>query len=179
MKKLWFILACVSMAVLVVVGAAVAFAPEHAHEFVAVTTKPTCTADGETVYTCSCGRTYSEKIAALGHKVVDLEGKEANCVEAGITAGSMCAVCNEVFVAQEKIPAFGHDIVELAAVEANCTEDGLTAGKYCTKCDYEVKQTVISASGHNIVADAAVTADSACPGRGSSGAGRTDTIHIH
>ena len=38
-----------------------------AHSYEATTTAPTCTEDGSTVYTCTCGDTYSEVIPATGH----------------------------------------------------------------------------------------------------------------
>ena len=39
----------------------------HAHSYEAVTTEPTCTEEGKTVYTCDCSDTYTETIAATGH----------------------------------------------------------------------------------------------------------------
>ncbi len=37
------------------------------HSYTAVTTEPTCTADGLVTYTCVCGDSYTEVIPALGH----------------------------------------------------------------------------------------------------------------
>ncbi|MBE6927065.1 MAG: hypothetical protein E7467_01015 [Ruminococcaceae bacterium] len=53
-----------------------------------VTTDPTCTEDGKTVYTCTlCGETVTEPIAALGHNFVDgicsVCGAEETVVEDG------------------------------------------------------------------------------------------------
>ena len=39
----------------------------HVHSYRASTVSPTCTEAGATVYTCTCGNSYSEPIAALGH----------------------------------------------------------------------------------------------------------------
>ena len=40
----------------------------HKHSYKAVVTAPTCTAEGYTTYTCSCGDSYvSNKVPALGH----------------------------------------------------------------------------------------------------------------
>ena len=45
---------------------------EHTHQYTAVVTAPTCTADGYTTYTCSCGDSYvSDRVAATGHNFVD------------------------------------------------------------------------------------------------------------
>ena len=44
-------------------------APEHIHSYSsAVTKEATCGEDGTKTFTCSCGDTYTEKIAATGHK---------------------------------------------------------------------------------------------------------------
>lgn len=60
--------------------------------------------------TCSkCGKTEGEP---LGHTPVDDPAKEPTCTETGLTAGSHCSVCGEVFEAQKEIPALGHDWVE-------------------------------------------------------------------
>lgn len=57
--------------------------------------------------TCSkCGKTEGEP---LGHTPVDDPAREPTCTEAGLTAGSHCSTCGEVFTAQEEIPALGHD----------------------------------------------------------------------
>ena len=43
-------------------------APACAHSYEAVTTAAaTCTEAGTVVYTCSCGATYTETVAATGH----------------------------------------------------------------------------------------------------------------
>ena len=57
--------------------------------------------------TCSkCGKTEGEP---LGHTEVADPAKEPTCTETGLTEGSHCSVCGEVFKAQEEIPALGHD----------------------------------------------------------------------
>ena len=46
----------------------VAFDPLHIHEYTATVTAPTCTEDGFTTFTCSCGDSYvGDYIGALGH----------------------------------------------------------------------------------------------------------------
>ena len=45
---------------------------EHTHLYNLETTSPTCTEKGFTVYTCSCGNTYTtDEVAALGHNFVN------------------------------------------------------------------------------------------------------------
>ena len=42
---------------------------EHTHDYAAVVTAPTCTAQGYTTYTCSCGDSYvADYVPATGHK---------------------------------------------------------------------------------------------------------------
>ena len=55
---------------------------------------------------------WQEKIAPLfhEHEVVIDRGVEPGCVFGGLTEGSHCSTCGEVFKAQEEIPALGHDL---------------------------------------------------------------------
>lgn len=56
--------------------------------------KPTCTAAGETVYTCiHCGESYTEKIPAAGHKFQTETAKAGMAKEGGIT--ERCTICKE------------------------------------------------------------------------------------
>ena len=97
-----------------------------------------------------CGEQYGEKLA---HTVVTIAGSEVTCTENGMTEGSYCSVCNEVFSAQELIPAKGHTEVIDALVEPTCTEPGLTEGKHCSTCDTVlIVQKAVSANGHNEIA---------------------------
>ena len=159
MNKLLFLITAIVMSLFVVVCAAFAFAPEpHVHEYASETTEATCTVDGATVYTCECGDSYTEKIPALGHTEETVEGKNATCLEAGITDGKKCTVCGETLVAQETIAALGHKMVTDEAVAPTCTDTGLAEGSHCSRCDYKVAQEVVPALGHDMVVDEAVPA---------------------
>ena len=71
---------------------------EHSHEWI----EATCT----TPKICSkCNETEGE---ALGHIEVVDAAKAATCTATGLTEGSHCSVCEEVFVAQEEVAALGH-----------------------------------------------------------------------
>ena len=51
---------------------------EHTHSYTANVVAPTCTENGYTTYTCSCGDNYTaDEVAALGHTFVD--GKCTAC----------------------------------------------------------------------------------------------------
>ena len=72
------------------------------------------------------------------------------CTETGLTEGSHCDLCGEVFVTQEEIPAIGHTEATDAAVAPTCTETGLTEGKHCSVCgEVLVAQEEIPATGHS------------------------------
>lgn len=135
----------------------------HTWDDGAITTAATCTEDGVKTYTCStCGDTYIETIPATGHTVVTDAAVEVTCTQDGLTEGSHCSACGEVFTAQETIPATGHTVVTDAAVEATCTEDGLTEGSHCSVCnEVMVAQEVIPATGHSYD-DGVVTTEATC-----------------
>ena len=70
-----------------------------------VTKNATCVETGIKTYTA----VKNETLSAVGHeKVIDC-AKAATCDQTGLTEGSHCSVCGEVFVAQEEIVALGHD----------------------------------------------------------------------
>ena len=61
----------------------------HAHHYTGETTPATCTEDGETVYTCDCGDSYTETIPATGHDYsrVEIDGSYVYT----------CAVCGDSY----------------------------------------------------------------------------------
>ena len=130
----------------------------HTHEYTKVITKPTCTEDGYTTYTCDCGEEYvSDKVNALGHNVALILGFEPTCTKKGLTEGRYCSVCSEVLAAQAVVDPLGHTEALILGFEPTCTKKGLTEGKYCSVCnEVTLEQTVIEALGHTVVIHAAV-----------------------
>ena len=61
------------------------YVPPHTHNYIsAITTAPTCTQAGVKTFTCSCGDTYTEPVAALGHNYGEwAQTKAPTCTEAG------------------------------------------------------------------------------------------------
>ena len=117
-------------------------------------TAATCTSPGTETYRCgSCGETKIFELPdspALGHSEVTDEAVAATCTAAGLTEGSHCSRCGEVFEAQETIPALGHEIVTQSAVVPTCTQSGFTEGSYCRRCStiFSV-QEIVPALGHS------------------------------
>ena len=133
--------------------------PILGHDDEVVTVDPTCTEDGYTTYTCKrCGDVYvADYTEAFGHtEVVDAAVKET-CTEDGLTEGSHCETCGEVFVKQDVIPATGHNC-ESAVTEPTCLENGYTTHT-CLNCDDTYEDDIVPALGHDEVADEAVAPD--------------------
>ena len=124
---------------------------QHSWDAGTITSQPTCTTEGEKIFTCSaCGETRTEVVSATGHTEVTDPAVAATCTTAGKTEGSHCSVCNAVIKAQTTIPATGHTEVADAAVAATCTTAGKTEGSHCSVCNAVIKaQTTIPATGHN------------------------------
>ena len=81
----------------------------HTHDFVETVTAPTCTEQGYTTYTCSCGETYTKNyVSALGHKTELRNAVEPSCTEDGYTGDEVCTICGETIKEGEVIPATGH-----------------------------------------------------------------------
>ena len=119
-------------------------------DYTCTVTKPaTCTEDGSE----SCvwnDTTYGEfrfdaAIPALGHDLIDHEGKAPTCTEAGWEAYLTCTRCD--YTNYEEIPALGHDFVDHESKEPTCTEIGWNAYRTCTRCDYTTYEE-LPALGH-------------------------------
>ena len=116
------------------------------HSYVAVVTKPTCTAGGYTTYTCSaCGDSYvGNKVDATGHSY-DSVSFSSTCTEMGGVRHT-CSGCGDSYV-DGRIPALGHSF-QAVVVEATCTEDGYTENT-CIRCGYSYKGSYVKAEGHS------------------------------
>lgn len=109
----------------------------------AVTTPTTCTTNGIKTYTCTCGKSYTEAITALGHKIVNDNAVPATCTTAGKTAGKHCSVCGTVTVAQTTISATGHNPGEWETViAATLKSEGKEVVK-CTVCYTVIEERTI------------------------------------
>lgn len=97
---------------------------EHVHSYVMTEESPaTCTEEGYTIYTCACGESYEEPLAALGHDYQISSRTEATCTEPGEIVYT-CGRCGDSYL--EMIPAAGHNYQD--GVCANCGAQEPSAG---------------------------------------------------
>ncbi len=108
-------------------------AKPHTHKYIEnITAEPDCEKEGEKTFTCDCGDTYTEVIAALGHKPVNDGDKDCH---------SRCHVCGKILSAD-------HESLESTRTEATCEKTGSVT--YKCDCGYEYTE-VIEALGHTEV----------------------------
>lgn len=116
----------------------------------------TCTTDGykdawkcsrcETYYSDSTGsseigdadayaawKLAAGKINALGHDIIQHEGKAATCTETGYQAYDTCSRCD--YSTYVEIPALGHSIKHIECVEPTCGVDGFKEAYFCERCE--------------------------------------------
>ena len=119
----------------------------HSHDFVLVTETPaTCTAQGASVYACSCGETKTETIPALGHDfaltwTVD---REPTCDTPGLKTRH-CSRCDAV-TDLLTIKQTNHDFL-ITTIEPTCTTAG-SRHLVCQNCGKEMDDNIVPALGH-------------------------------
>ena len=101
---------------------------------------PTCTETGLTAGTkCSeCGAiiTAQETVAALGHDLIDVAGKDATCTEAGYTAHKACSRCTYTV---------GRDAISAAHTPGDAAT--CSNAQICTVCNAELAPALAHAYG--------------------------------
>ena len=130
---------------------------DHVHSFGDWETivSPTCKVDGSKVRYCECGAMEEETIYSTGHTEVIDAAVDATCMTNGLTEGSHCSKCGEIFLYQKPIPA-GHTEVIDAAVAPTCTTSGFSEGKHCSACGEILVEPRPVPPSHTEVIDASV-----------------------
>ena len=128
-----------------------------------VTTAPTCDAEGEKTFTCgTCGHSYTEAIAALGHTEGEavIENKvDPTCEGKGsYDTVTYCTACGkELSRVTTEVEALGHAYTEEVTTAPTCDAEGVKTFT-CGTCGHSYTEA-IDALGHNEVIDAAVAPD--------------------
>jgi len=116
---------------------------------------PSCTVPGAVAYICTvCGANRSEVLDALGHREAVDEAVAPTCLEAGLTEGKHCSVCEEILIAQDEIAALGHSY-DAVVTAPDCTNSGFTTYT-CSVCSDSYTADKTDPLGHNEVIDEAV-----------------------
>ena len=104
----------------------------HTHNYTAVTTAPTCTEQGFTAYTCSCGDEYiGDYVNALNHEFTNYEfNNNATCEQDG-TETAICSRlgCEETDTRTKEKSALNHDY---GVVTYMWNKNQCTATRVCT-----------------------------------------------
>ena len=86
-------------------GQTIAKTENHSWDAGKVTTKATCTEEGEKTFTCSiCGDKKTEKVSATGHRHTEIRNKkEATCKEEGYSGDTWCKDCGKKILSGQAI----------------------------------------------------------------------------
>ena len=159
MKKILIIILSVVVGLAVAAGAVILLLPDgeepHTHQYEkTMVREATCEAEGELLYECKCGDTYTEKIAVLGHTYGTwIDEVPATCEDEGTLGHYNCSVCdknfdtNKVEVESIVIEATGHTYGGWTQTLAPGCENKGTERRDCDNCDhYETRD--VDATGH-------------------------------
>lgn len=101
---------------------------EHTHSYIETLTAPTCTEQGFTTYTCSCGNSYvDDYVEELGHSFIDYNFNDnATCTENGTETATCSRVgCQETDTRTKENSALNHEFTNyISDNNATCTENG-------------------------------------------------------
>ena len=135
---------------------------EHQHNYSAVVTNPTCTAQGYTTYTCECGYSYeADYVKANGHSFTNyISDGTATCV----TDGKLIAKCDNCNATDSKPEKGTHKFSEdfITDVEATCTKEG-EKSRHCIYCSEVTDKTSVNKIDHNYNI---ITVNPTCTDRG-------------
>ena len=134
---------CTTKAVCSVCGKAYGATLPHSYTE-EITKAATCTEKGTKTFTCTCGATYTEEIAALGHSYDSEVTKAATCTEKGLRTYT-CSTCAHSYT--EEIDMIEHSYTSEITKEASCTEKGETTYT-CSSCN-DTYTEEIPATGHD------------------------------
>ncbi len=122
------------------------------HDYQAVVTAPTCTAQGYTTHTCSrCDDSYVDSYTSIesnNHNYAEEKVYPATCTEAAYKV-QICSTCRH----EERVEGYvseaakGHSYTNVVTAPT-CTENGYTTHT-CAVCDDVVVDAYVNALGHD------------------------------
>ena len=120
----------------------------HTHEYTKTVIKePSCTSDGEILYTCKHGDTKTEIVTAIGHNMVDMGGSvKATCTTNGIN-NYKCSNCGEEN--KGTTPALDHNWKYLENTYATCNKDGYMS-RVCLREGCNAKEEKVTPVTHDL-----------------------------
>ncbi len=126
--------------------------------------------EGDT-YCLSCGTKIADgAVIPAGHKLTEVAGVDATCVDTGTVAHWYCSVCDKNFADETAvteltdvaipIDASNHvgDTEKRNSVEATCTIPGHEGDTYCLDCGTKHKDGAIIPAGHSLTEVAGIAA---------------------
>ena len=131
-------------------GQTIAKTENHSWDAGKVTTKATCTEEGEKTFTCSiCGDKKTEKISATGHQHTEIRNKkEATCKEEGYSGDTWCKDCGKKILSGQAIAKTEDHSWNQGEItkEPTCKEEGEKTFT-CTICG-NTKTEKVSTTDH-------------------------------
>ena len=131
-------------------GQTIAKTENHSWDAGKVTTKATCTEEGEKTFTCSiCGDEKTEKISATGHQHTEIRNKkEATCKEEGYSGDTWCKDCGKKILSGQTIAKTENHSWNQGEItkEPTCKEEGEKTFT-CSICG-NIKTEKVSTADH-------------------------------
>ena len=131
-------------------GQTIAKTENHSWDAGKVTTKATCTEEGEKTFTCSiCGDEKTEKISATGHQHTEIRNKkEATCKEEGYSGDTWCKDCGKKILSGQTIAKTENHSWTQGEItkEPTCKEEGEKTFT-CSICG-NIKTEKVSTADH-------------------------------
>ena len=131
-------------------GQTIAKTENHSWDAGKVTTKATCTEEGEKTFTCSiCGDEKTEKVSATGHQHTEIRNKkEATCKEEGYSGDTWCKDCGKKILSGQAIAKTEDHSWNQGEItkEPTCKEEGEKTFT-CTICG-NTKTEKVSTTDH-------------------------------
>jgi len=122
--------------------------PAKGHEYEISVTLPTCTQDGFTTHSCSCGDFYIDaQTSATGHDFDEWKINVAAECESDGEEKRICKNCDHFET--RLVPAKGHNMGEwIVTINPTCVLDGAES-KYCANCDHVETQAIPATGMHS------------------------------